>query len=190
MMEFIINKYLKLRLEDQKTFIYVNNMKVLQCKYLLLNNFIDNIENNPYTIKKISIDEQAENLDNSLEREDLYSIDISPETEFWAHSSNLQAWYENNYNSNVLHSNLAFPLLRRLSRAGDIKAKKVFKDEIINRFRNGNLNVMTFLIKEGYLDELDIEVSDLLYQELDFETYKILKNKLKESNKNKERFIF
>ncbi|MBY8982979.1 MAG: hypothetical protein KGD57_08525, partial [Candidatus Lokiarchaeota archaeon] len=129
------------------------------------------------------------NLDHTLERNDDFKIDIPPETEFWAHSSNLQAWYENNYNTKVLHSNLAFPLLRKLTKAGDKKAKEAFKGEIVNRFRNGNLNVMAFLIKEGYLDELDIDDSVALYQELDFDTYKKLQSHIKESNKIKEGFI-
>ncbi|MBY9006067.1 MAG: hypothetical protein KGD63_04860 [Candidatus Lokiarchaeota archaeon] len=190
MTEFVINQYLKLKLVDNKTIIYVDDIKVLQCKYLLLNDIVNNKEDSKFNVENITIDEQAENLDHSMERKDLDSVDIPPETEFWAHSSNLQTWYENNYNSKVLHSNLAFPLLRRLSKAGDMKAKKVFKDEIVSRFRNGNLNVMTFLVKEGFLDEIDIEESDMLYQELDFETYKKLKNLIKESSKNKERFIF
>ena len=41
-----------------------------------------------------SIDEAAENLYSSMEREHKHYI--SPETEFWGHCSNLQAWYENN----------------------------------------------------------------------------------------------
>ena len=118
-----------------------------------------------------------------MELIDEFENEIPPEVEFWAHSSNLQAWYEHSYNSQLLHSNLAFPLLRRLTQAGDETAKKMFKKEIVKRFRDENLNVMVFLIIEGYLDELSIEESDDLFQELDFETYKKLQKRLRESEK-------
>jgi len=47
---------------------------------------------------------------------------------------------------------------------------------------------MVFLILEGFLDELGIEESDDLYQELDLETYKTLQKRLRESPK-KDTFI-
>ncbi len=189
MKEFNINEFLKLKLEEGKTVIYVNNMKIIQCKYLLLNNPIKDSEEVQIEPGNITVDVQAENLDHSLELDDDNEIDIPPEAEFWAHSSNLQVWYENNYNTEVLHTNLAFPLLRKLTEAGDKTAKEVFKTEIRKRFRSGNLNVMTFLIKEGFLDQLNIEESDDLYRELDFKTYKKLQKLLKKSNKNREGFI-
>lgn len=193
MKNFNINEFLQLKLEKGITVIYVNNVRVIQCKYLLLNNPTKNSEEVKRLRKEVTVDVQAENLDHSLEVDDdndnVIDIDIPPEVEFWAHSSNLQAWYENNYNTEVLHSNLAFPLLRKLTEAGDKMAKKVFKMEIMKRFRCRNLNVMTFLIKEGYLDQLTIEESDDLYQELDFKTYKKLQKLLRKSNKNKEGFV-
>ena len=188
MKEFKINDLLKLKLEDNKTVIYVNDVKIIQCKYLLMNelNFDREIkENNP---EKLTIDAQSENLNHSLELVDEYENEIPPEVEFWAHSSNLQVWYEHSYNSQLLHSNLAFPLLRRLTHVGDEIAKKIFKKEIVKRFREGNLNVMIFLILGGYLDELSIEESDDLFQELDLKTYKKLQKRLRESEK-KDTFI-
>ncbi|KKK41075.1 hypothetical protein LCGC14_0632400 [marine sediment metagenome] len=181
MREFIINDLLKLRLEDNKTIIYINEVKIIQCKYLMLNepSFIgETKKENP---KDLSVDSQSEHLNHSLEL--IEKNGIPPEVEFWAHSSNLQAWYEHSYNTHLLHSNLSFPLLKRLSQAGDKVAKQIFKKEIIKRFRDGNLNVMVFLIIEGYLDELGIEESDDLYEELDFETRKKLFKRLRESEK-------
>jgi hypothetical protein len=189
MKEFSINEFLKLKLEDGKTVIYVNNKRIIQCKYLLLNNISNYSEETKIKPENITMDVQAENLDHSLELNDEKEIEIPPEAEFWAHCSNLQVWYENNYNTEVLHSNLAFPLLRKLTEAGDKTAKEVFKTEITKRFRSGNLNVMVFLIKEGFLDHLDIEESDDLYRELDFKIYKKLQELLKISNKKREGFI-
>ncbi|GAG56050.1 unnamed protein product, partial [marine sediment metagenome] len=48
---------------------------------------------------------------------------ITPEQEFWAHCSNLQTWAEHHYDTRLLHSNISFPLLRRLTEAGDPVAK-------------------------------------------------------------------
>ena len=186
--EFIINKFLKLKLENGKTIIFVDNRKVIQCKYLLLNKPTGESGENKVNSERVTIDIQAKGLDHSLEIDENYVVDIPPETEFWAHSSNLQSWYENSYDTEVLHSNLAFPLLKKLAEAGDKFAEKVFKSEIMKRFRSGNLNVMTFLIKEGFLDFLDIEDYDALYKELDFETYKKLQKHLRKANENKEGF--
>jgi len=188
MKEFEISDLLKLKLEDNKTIIYINDVKIIQCKYLLLNELSFDSETKEFSSEKLSIDAQSKNLNHSLELIDEFENDIPPEVEFWAHSSNLEAWYMHGYDTQLLHSNLAFPLLRKLTQVGDIIAKQVFKKEIIKRFRDGNLNVMVFLIIEGYLDELSIEESDDLFQELDFETYKKLQKCLRESEK-KETFI-
>lgn len=183
MKEFIISNLLKLKLEDKKTIIYINDVRIIQCKYLLLNEIDVDSETEKDTPEGLTIDAQSKNLNHSLELIDDYENDILPEVEFWAHSSNLQAWYEHSYNTQLLHSNLAFPLLRKLAQAGDKMAMRVFAKEIINRFRSGNLNVMVFLIKEGFLDELGIEESDDLYQELDFDIYKKLQKRLRDSEK-------
>ncbi|MHA1150619.1 MAG: hypothetical protein ACTSR8_20555 [Promethearchaeota archaeon] len=189
MKEFIVNEFLKLKLENKKTLIYVNNKRVLQCKYLLLNPIEMDGSNKNENSLTITLDEQIETLDRSLERDDLCKIEVPPETEFWAHCSNLQAWYENSYDTQVLHSNLAFPLLKKLTHAGDSLASLVFKKEITKRFRSGNLNVMVFLIKGGYLDHLNIEEWENLYEELSFEKYKELQKLLREASKTLEGFI-
>ncbi|GAH27524.1 unnamed protein product, partial [marine sediment metagenome] len=64
---------------------------------------------------------------------------ITPEQEFWAHCSNLQTWAEHHYDTRLLHSNISFPLLRRLTEAGDPVAKQFFKDEIAERIKLGVL---------------------------------------------------
>jgi len=139
MLKFTINKFLELRLENGRTNIYVNNKLFLQCKYLLIKIPINEIE----SFEEISsINEVIDKLDKTLEvSENKYNI-ISPEIQFWGHCSNLQVWYENNYNSCLIHTNLAFPLLKRLTEAGDIIAKNVFKEEIAKRFDEGQLSVI------------------------------------------------
>jgi Leucine-rich repeat (LRR) protein len=82
---------------------------------------------------------------------------IDSETEFWAHCSNVQAWCENDYDTRLLHSNLSFPLLKKLTEVGDILAKKAFKEEIARRLESGYPPVIIFLIAENYIDFLDRE---------------------------------
>ena len=70
---------------------------------------------------------------------------------FWGHCSNVQAWAEHDYDTRLIHSNLAFPLLKKLSKAGDPMAKRVFKEEIAKRYSSGIASVRTFLQEAGYL---------------------------------------
>jgi len=145
--EFKVNEFLSLRLEGDKTFIYVEGKRFDQCRFLLLDVSIEQAR----SFDEIeSIDEAAEKLDRSLERGG-GSRTIPPETEFWGHCSNLQVWYEHEYNTRLLHRNLAFPFLKRLADCGDPLAKKVFKEEIAKRLESGFLPVVLYLMKEKYL---------------------------------------
>ena len=156
MKEFKINEKLTLKLEKNKTVIYVDGESFKQCKYLMLNIPVDEITqvNN---LK--SIDEVSEKLSHDLEPSDgLMRVNkIPPEIEFWGHCSNLQVWYENNYDTKLLHSNLSFPLLKKLTEAGDLLAKKVFKEEIAKRYNTGVESVRTYLKNGEYLNYLTKE---------------------------------
>lgn len=156
MIEYKINDLITLKLEDGKTIIYVAEELFRQCKFLLL--VISN-EDIPKFGETNSIDEAAKILDFSLEPEsdivDNESNWIEPKTEFWAHCSNIQVWAENDYDSRLLHSNLAFPLLKKLTELGDTIAKKRFKEEIGMRYFSGVDSVRMFLEEEGYLEYLN-----------------------------------
>ncbi|GAF70768.1 unnamed protein product, partial [marine sediment metagenome] len=155
MAEFRVNEYLSLRLEDEETVICVSRARFMQCAFLLLNINVDEVS----TFDEIeSIDEAAEKLDASMEDPvDAYKFKIPPEVEFWGHCSNLQVWYEYDYDTRILHSNIAFPLLRRLTEAGDPLAKDVFKKEIVKRYKNGTDKTREFLIIEGFLRHLTMD---------------------------------
>ena len=163
--EFIINKYLNLRLEYGNTNIYVGGRLFKQCKYLLLDIPVNNTKN--YS-EIDSIDEVAEKLDHSMERGKPRKYHISPDIEFWGHCSNLQVWYENNYDTRILHSNLAFPLLTALAKEGDPLAKKVFKKEIALRLASGYPSVVKYLINENYLQHFNKEELDSLLEDFNF----------------------
>ncbi|NVM45634.1 MAG: hypothetical protein HWN79_12030 [Candidatus Lokiarchaeota archaeon] len=90
--EFKVNDYLILRLETNRTNIYIKGKMFRLCKFLLLSipkakvKEYDDIE---------SIDEAAERIDSTPEGRKLRRYHISAQTEFFGHCSNLQAWYEN-----------------------------------------------------------------------------------------------
>lgn len=161
-MEFLINQFLSLKLENGITMIYVGEEQFLQCKFLLLEipvrdiTALDDVK---------SIDEAAQELGRSLEPSDEFSRVglIPPETEFWGHCSNLQVWYENDYNTKLLHSNLAFPLLKKLTEAGDLLARRVFKDEIAKRYNTGIEKVQKYLIINNYLEYLSPSEREILF---------------------------
>ena len=158
---FKINRYLELMLEYGKTNIYVGGRLFRQCKYLLLNIPSDNVRE--YNNIE-SIDEAAEKLNSSMERVGRHIYNLSPETEFWGHCSNIQAWYENDYDTRILHRNLAFPLLSALVKVGDPLAKKVFKEEFARRLESGYPSVVMYLINQGYLKYLNQEELDSILE--------------------------
>jgi hypothetical protein len=168
---FRINKYLSLKLRDGRTYIYVGGRKFMQCSYLILNIPADKLK----ALETIrSIDEAAERVksfrwDGKINIRDT----IPPETKFWGHCSNLQAWAEHGYDTDLLHFNLSFPLLKELSEAGDPKAKKVFKQEIARRFREGTVQVKTYLLKEHFItkDLFTEEEIELIFDDGDFEEF-------------------
>lgn len=141
--EFKINNYLSLKLEQGETNIYVNKIKFDQCKNLMLN--IPK-EKEHQELGVLSIDKIAEYFYST----DIFSCNINPETEFWAYCSNLQAWAENNYDTRLLHSHMAIPLLKKLTEAGDPRAKQIFAEEITKRFVGGNSNIRRFMRDEGF----------------------------------------
>lgn len=132
--EFKVNDFITLKLErvdgNVETVIYVAGKRFRQCKFLLLEIPVNEIQSFDDIV---SIDEAAEKLDHSQERGDFYERKIPAEIEFWGHCSNMQVWYEHDYDTRLLHSNLAFPLLKKLTNVGDHLARRVFKEEIAKR---------------------------------------------------------
>ncbi|MFO8020718.1 MAG: hypothetical protein R6U96_18995 [Promethearchaeia archaeon] len=147
-----INEYLEVRLEEGNTKIYVNHEEFMHCKYLLIIN--PQVSQKQQEID--SIDEAKVYLSNKLETQVTpRDLGLSLREEFWGHCSNLQAWADNDYDTRILHSNLAFPLLKKLTEAGDPVARKVFKDEIAKRIESNFAPVIRFLVQQGYIDLLN-----------------------------------
>ncbi len=169
MREFKVNTYLMVKLIRGKSIIFVKGIQFKQCKFLLLINPHEKDRHDEID----SIDEADELYNNKLEKDmKPQDLGMAPEQEFWGHCSNLQAWVELNYDTRLLHRNLAFPLLKELTKAGDLQAKRAFKEEIARRFLSGHLPVSIYLMNEGYLEYLNDDEFSTLIEE--FET--ILKN--------------
>jgi len=171
---FKINDSLELKLEEGKTNIYVDGNKFTHCKYLLINIPKDKIEDYD---EFNSIDEIKGFLDNGMEKEP-EKYEIPTETEFWAHCSNLQAWVENGYNTDILEMRLAFPLLKELSRR-DPRAGQKFREELVRRLNTGYAPVQEYLFEEHPL-----ELFSLSKEEADCIESDNVKTKIKEKLEN------
>ncbi|MFW9866826.1 MAG: hypothetical protein ACFFEN_12095 [Candidatus Thorarchaeota archaeon] len=164
-LKYKINRYITLKLENGKTFIYVDGKKFIQCIQLVLNI----PKNNVYQYDEInSIDEVADKNKHTLWQNRIVegpmlipvqdqSHDITPVQEFWGHCSNIQAWVEHEYDTRILMSNISFPLLRELNKKGDPLAKKIFKEEIALRLESAYPPVVEYLINQGYIKYLTSE---------------------------------
>ena len=179
-LEFKIGKNINLKLEDGKTNIFINNKLFRHCKYLLLE----------IPAERIKAFDEIEAIDDAIEKFgpelELRRVDIPAHVEFWGHSSNLQAWYENNYDTRLLASNLAFPLLKELAEVGDVRAKQAFKEELLIRLSSNDEKITNFLIEEGYSQYLSRE--EFIYSILDEREAEILK-KIGHKIKNKINYI-
>ena len=132
-----------------------------QCKFVIFNiprfelSLLDSVE---------SIDEL---LSLEIKNQDFHigNLKISPEEKFWVHCSSFQVWAENNYDTTLLDSYLAFPILKKLNEAGDINAKKVFKKEIAKKLKTKVPQVLRFMLRENYTSFLEQE--ELLFNVLE-----------------------
>ena len=173
--EYQINAYITLKLEFSDTVIYVSNKLFIACKSLLLNTTVDDLKDIQFIS---SIDELEQKLESSTSIFSKRDVEISPEVRFWAHCSNIQTWAENNYDSRLLHSNLAFPLLKELVKVGDDIALKVFREEIVKRLESGFPSVIYYLVNEGYIAFISRE--DFLYSLLNHSEARVMFNLEKE----------
>ena len=115
--DFKLNDFLTLKLEEGKTRIYVKGEKFeYYCRPFLVSLPTDKVDmykeaESLEDVKDIFTD-MLRSEDLSLEQyEEEVNNKIDAKTEFWAHCSNLQAWVDNKYDTSIMMSNLAFPIL-------------------------------------------------------------------------------
>jgi hypothetical protein len=162
---FKINDLVDLRLIKNETYIYIENKRFIQCLNVLFNVGVD----------KDNKDENIRTMDEASQiarrRYSQWFTRISPEEEFMAHCSNIQAFFENNLNTDLLHSDIAFPLLKKLVSSGYKPAEGVFNKEIIKRYNEGTWRTRLFLKSEGYLKYLNREEKRALVEDEYLERY-------------------
>ncbi|MBN1801256.1 MAG: leucine-rich repeat domain-containing protein [Candidatus Lokiarchaeota archaeon] len=164
-----VNEFLTVKLERAWTYVYVNGRRVRNCMSVFVHVPPGGAWKGGLEID--SIDELVEKYAEKIapgEHEQYFNnpYELSASELFWAHCSNFQAWTELEYDTRALHSNVAFPLLKKLAEAGDKTALRVFKDEIAKRYSSGCASVIEFLTNEGYLDYLSEEELNMLNSEI------------------------
>jgi hypothetical protein len=160
--EFKINDHLSLKLIRGQTVIHVDGKPFHQCKYLLLNLTPKDFTEFEYID---SIDEAFE-IYNKMDKNHETEHDlIDPISEFIGHCSNLQAWYENDYDLRILHSSLSIPLLKKLAFLGDEMAIIRLKESIATRIASKNFNTIIFYLNEEYLKLFSNEELEVMFEE-------------------------
>jgi hypothetical protein len=105
---FVVNEHLDVVWDtsEERVQVLVDENPVLHCSFL-----VANVSASDSTVK--SIDDLAERAGaHELENKDLRKM-LSIEEGIQAHASNIQAWAEHGYDTRLLHSNIAFTLLKR-----------------------------------------------------------------------------
>jgi hypothetical protein len=120
---FVLNEHLDVVFEaDGNTCIYFDDSPFLLCKHLALTL--------PGDFPGDSMDEIVRDAPvQALTEVDRHPQIASAKEIFWGHCSNLQAWVEHGYDTRLLDSRLAFPILKALVRVGDKKARRVLQVE-------------------------------------------------------------
>lgn len=160
--EFQVNEFLTVKLVYKQTRLYIKGKLFRLCKFLFLNH--PSIQHGEQVIDEHTFQSEQELRVDTIAGEYNWTeegqkvegaiIDITkeltPEEIFWAHCSNLQVWAESDYDGNLLHSHLAFPLLVKLQKYDPI-AKEKYTEEIKKRILHGDVNTVQYLVDGGYL---------------------------------------
>ena len=159
-MEFAVNEYITLKLENNKTIMYISGEEYNLCCGVLVNVAGD------YPRLSGGHQDSVDFIIDSGQYKSTWNAEmrkkVTPEEEFWAFCSNLQVWVENNYNTNLLHYDASIPLLEKLIQAGDPLAKEVFKREILRRLKNGTCWAVSFLKSEGFLSQANLTSEEII----------------------------
>jgi hypothetical protein len=155
--KIVINQYIDLVWQDGKPVIHVAGKTFRQCSFLAVTIPVEKAMDiqGPDIIDQIKSMRDArmlhgvQDVDEYLHKVGNLGLEehITPETIMQAHASNLQAWAENDYNPEILASNLSFPLLAELADVGDEKAKRVLESEVNRRIIEGNIYTRTAILR-------------------------------------------
>ncbi|TXT55577.1 MAG: hypothetical protein BAJALOKI2v1_650025 [Promethearchaeota archaeon] len=171
---FKVNKYITLKLEDQKTNIYVNGKLFRICK--LVRYYYDKESGYDNSIFKKWYGHEEEFIENSWgsytslmkgTKREFFLASFA----FWVHCSNIQAWAEFGYNDKLMDNKFAFSLLKKLADEGDMIARKRISKMILDKFKTGIFMLTMFLLEEGFVKYLDDDEIDAILSWADKEEY-------------------
>ncbi len=142
-----VNRFLDVTYDEKarRARVFVGGKPFLHCAFIVAS--IDKTSPDDEGIGSIddlavSMEHDAHILEGPRVREYL-----SPAEEVLAHASNLQAWAEHGYDTRLLHTNIAFPLLKELAKAGDDVAARALDAEIESRLKDGNNATRKFILE-------------------------------------------
>lgn len=174
MQTFIANEFISLKLEGDKTEIYINDKRFNQCKYLLISLPVQELDDwEEYK----SMDEIIKISENG--KGEQHADGLSGEEAFVGHCSNIQAWIENDYDYKVLDSKLSIPIilqiLKSLLRKREefrnffMKVVKTLDEFVSERLKNKytydrfrHLKGVVCRVKNNYFSDEEISGSVLL----------------------------
>ncbi len=131
--EFKINTLLSVRLDGDGSRMYVKGRPFDQCAYPVLNgdgyrDYDDGYGDGCSGDENSKVPRKAARSVDAFLWKEHRTLDhpgyvegpgVSMQELFWGLCSTLQAWAENDYDTRLLHVNLAFPLSRALANAGE-----------------------------------------------------------------------
>ncbi len=166
--EFKINALLSVRLDGDGPRMYVKGRPFDQCAYPVLNgdgyrDYDDGYGDGYSGDENSKVPRKAARSVDAFLWKEHRTLDhpgyvegpgVSMQELFWGLCSTLQAWAENDYDTRLLHVNLAFPLSRALANAGDSVAKARFEREVVARWKSDFEPVQMYLSHGGFLHSL------------------------------------
>lgn len=145
-------------MKDERVQVLVDGRPVLHCAFLVAD--ISPVDESIESIDDLARATGARQLEGQSIR-DIMTI----EEEVFAHASNIQAWAEHGYDTRLLHSNIAFPLLKELAAVGDDKAARVLQADIETRLRDGSQETRILILKSCW-DLINPELIDRILSEI------------------------
>lgn len=156
----VINEYIDLVWERGRPRIYVAGKPFLYCSFLVIAVDPEDPENERATVEQLAQRPGAAELEGreavgmTIQGHTLTEDDV-----MFGFASSLHGWVDLDYNTQALHVNLSFPLLKELARAGDAKAKRVLQAEIVNRLKEAYINT-SIVVFETCMDVMDADTVD------------------------------
>ncbi|MBN1215852.1 MAG: rhomboid family intramembrane serine protease [Candidatus Lokiarchaeota archaeon] len=139
-----INNYITLLFENNVCIIKILGENFMKYDIFKLKDFIPKY-------KFIENIERFQNIFPDINQDDLYI------NAYILISNAFELWVKHKYNTDFLKYQISFPLLRELVQIGDLRAKKVFYNEIIKNLWGQDSLFLKFLIREKYDKYVEIE---------------------------------